>query len=172
MRKLKYTENEFILKTVTEDLLKNVLKIYDTNEEYFKISMNGKPSIESVIEDKNDIPPGSNLQNKNYKLISINGEDIGIIDYIMNYPDEDAIYIGLFIIHGDFHRQGYGRTFIEEFTVKMRKKGYRRLRLGVLKQNKSGFEFWTRMGFKVVKEVVSTIHPERNWEIKVMEKII
>ena len=36
VRKLKYIENKFILKTVTEDLLENVLKIYDTNEEYFK----------------------------------------------------------------------------------------------------------------------------------------
>ena len=90
----------------------------------------------------------------------------------MNYPDEDAVYIGLFIIHGDFHRQGYGRGFIEEFIANMRKKGYCRIRLGVLKQNKNGLEFWTRMGFKVVKEMLSTIHPERNWEIKVMEKMI
>jgi len=120
---LKYIENKFILKTVTKDLLENVLKIYDTNEEYSKISMNGKPSIESVIEDKNDIPPGSNFKDKNYKLISMNGQDIGIIDYIMNYPDEDAVYIGLFMINGDFHRQGYGKAFIEEFTVNMREKG-------------------------------------------------
>ena len=169
---MKYIEHRFILKTITEDLLKNVLKIYNTNEEYFKISMNGKPSIESIIEDKNDIPPGSNLQDKNYKLISINGQDIGIIDYIMSYPDEDSVYIGLFMIHGDFHRQGYGRAFIEEFIANMREKGYRRLRLGVLKQNKNGFEFWTRMGFKVVKEMFSTIHPERNWKIKVMEKTV
>ncbi|MBW4828304.1 MAG: GNAT family N-acetyltransferase [Clostridiaceae bacterium] len=169
---MKYIENKVVLKTVTKDLLKNVLKIYDTNEEYFKVSMNGKPSIESIIEDKNDIPPGSNLQNKNYKLISINGQDIGIIDYVMNYPDEDTVYIGLFIIHGDFHRQGYGSAFVEEFAINMRKRGYCRLRLGVLKENKNGFEFWTRMGFKVVKEIISTIHPERNWEIKVMEKII
>ena len=172
MRKLKYIENKFILGTVTEDLLEKVLNIYETNEEYFKISMNGKPSIESIIEDKNDIPPGSNFQDKYYKIISINGQDIGIIDYIMNYPDEDAVYIGLFMINGDFHRQGYGKAFIEEFTANMREKGYRRLRLGVLKQNKNGFEFWTRMGFKVVKEMFSTIHPERNWEIIVMEKAI
>lgn len=169
---MKYIEDRFILKTITEDLLKNVLKIYNTNEEYFEISMNGKPSIESIIEDKNDIPPGSNLQNKNYKLISMNGQDIGIIDYIMNYPDEDTVYIGLFMIHGDFHRQGYGIAFIEQFTANMREKGYCRLRLGVLKQNKNGFEFWTKMGFKVVKEIFSTIHPERNWEIMVMEKAI
>ena len=169
---MKYIENRFILKEVTEASLKNVLKVYNTNEEYFKISMNEKPSIESVIGDKNNIPPGSNLQNKNYKLISINGQDIGIIDYIMNYPDEDTVYIGLFMINGDFHRQGYGRGFIEEFIENMREKGYVRLRLGVLKQNKGGFEFWTRMGFKVVKETFSTIHPERNWEIMVMEKAI
>ncbi len=170
--KLKYIENKFILETVTEDLLENVLNIYETNEEYFKISMNGKPSIESIIEDKNVIPPGSNFQNKYYKIISINGQDIGIIDYIINYPDEYTIYIGLFMINGDFHRQGYGKAFMEEFTANMREKGYRRLRLGVLKQNKNGFEFWTRMEFKVVKQMFSTIHPERNWEIIVMEKAI
>ena len=111
-----------------------VLNIYETNEEYFKILMNGKPSIESIIEDKNDIPPGSNFQDKYYKIISINGQDIGIIDYIINYPDEDTVYIGLFMINGDFHRQGYGKAFIEEFTANMKGKGYHRLRLGVLKQ--------------------------------------
>lgn len=42
----------------------------------------------------------------------------------------------------------------------------------MLKQNKNGFEFWIRMGFKVVKKMFSTIHPERNWQIKVMEKTI
>jgi len=131
---LKYIKNKFILGTVTEDLLEKVLNIYETNEEYFKISMNGKPSIESIIEDKNDIPPGSNFQDKYYKIISINSQDIGIIDYIINYPDEDTVYIGLFMINGDFHRQGYGKAFIEEFTANMKGKGYHRLRLGVLKQ--------------------------------------
>lgn len=131
---MKYIKNKFILGTVTEDLLEKVLNIYETNEEYFKISMNGKPSIESIIEDKNDIPPGSNFQDKYYKIISINSQDIGIIDYIINYPDEDTVYIGLFMINGDFHRQGYGKAFIEEFTANMKGKGYHRLRLGVLKQ--------------------------------------
>lgn len=169
---MRHIENKFILKTITGDLLKNVLEIYQTNEEYFKISMNGKPSMETIIEDKNNIPPGINLDNKNFKLISLNGQDIGVIDYLMNYPDEDAVYIGLLLIHGDFHRQGYGKAIIEDFTTNMREKGYSRIRLGVLKQNTNGFQFWTKMGFKVVKEVISTIHPERNWEIKVMEKTI
>ncbi|GMG97009.1 N-acetyltransferase [Tepidimicrobium xylanilyticum] len=44
----------------------------------------------------------------------------------------------------------------------MKKKGYSKIRLGVLKQNKNGFEFWTRVGFKVVEEILNTTHPERN----------
>ena len=169
---MKHIENKFTLKTVTEDLLERVLKIYDTNQDYFKISMNGKPSMKSVIEDKNEVPPGLNLKNKNYKLISLNGRDIGIIDYVMNYPDEDSISIGLFMINGNFHRNGYGKEFIEEFIANMRNEGYHRIRLGVLNENRNGFEFWTRMGFIVIKEMFSTIHPERNWKIKVMEKTI
>ncbi|NLY45476.1 MAG: hypothetical protein GX053_05745 [Tissierella sp.] len=62
--------------------------------------MNDKTSMESVIEDMNAIPPESSLKKKNYNLIKLNGIDIGVIDYIVNYPDEDAIYIGLFMIDG------------------------------------------------------------------------
>lgn len=169
---MKSIENKFTLNTITEELLERVLKIYNTNQEYFQISMNAKPSIKSVIEDKNEVPPGLSLNSKNYKLISLNGRDIGVIDYVINYPDEDAIYIGLFMIDGNFHRSGYGREFIEEFITSVRNEGYHRIRLGVLNQNTNGFEFWTRMGFRVIKEMTSTIHPERNWKIKVMEKTI
>ena len=164
--------NKFILETVTEDLFERVLKIYNTNQEYFQISMNGKPSMESVIEDKNGIPPGSCLENKNYKLITLNGVDIGVIDYIVNYPNKDKVYIGLFMIDGNFHRNGYGREFIEEFIINIKDQGFNTIRLGVLNENRKAFKFWTRLGFKVVKEVTSTIHPERNWKIKVMERRI
>lgn len=82
------------------------------------------------------------------------------------------LYIGLLMINGDFHRSGYGREFIEEFILSIKSQGFNRVRLGVLDKNKTGFDFWTRMGFELVKEMLSTIHPERNWKIKVMEKYL
>lgn len=120
----------------------------------------------------NAIPPGSNLEKKKYELIMLNGMDIGVIDYIVNYPDEDAIYIGLFMIDGNFHRSGYGREYIEEFIPRIKNEGFKRIRLGVLDGNKTALKFWTNIGFKIEKEVISTIHPERNWKIKVMELMI
>lgn len=167
---MKVIKNKFTLETITEEVLDRVLKIYDSNQEYFMISMNDKPSMDYVIEDMNEIPPKSSLENKNYSLIKLNGIDIGVIDYIANYPDEDAIYIGLFMIDGRFHRNGCGREFLKEFIHKIKSQGYKRIRLGVLDRNETALKFWTNSGFGIVKEVISTIHPERNWKIKVMEK--
>lgn len=160
------------MRDVTEDLLKDVLEIYRTNEEYFIISSNEKPSVQTIMDDKSEIPPNSKLEKKNYKLILKDDRSIGIIDYVIDYPDEQTIYIGLLLIHGEFHRQGYGREFIEQFISSMKKDGYLKIRLGVLKQNHKAFEFWTKMGFNLVKEVRSTIKPEKNWEIRVMEMIL
>ena len=167
-----YTENKYTMRDVTEDLLKDVLEIYSTNEEYFIISSNEKPSVQTIMDDKSEIPPNSKLEKKNYKLILKDDRSIGIIDYVIDYPDEQTIYIGLLLIHGEFHRQGYGREFIEQFISSMKKDGYLKIRLGVLKQNHKAFEFWTKMGFNLVKEIRSTIKPEKNWEIRVMEMIL
>lgn len=169
---MEQTKNKFTLETITEEVFDRVLKIYDTNKEYFMVSMNAKPSMESVIEDMNAIPPKSSFEKKNYCLIKLNGIDIGVIDYLINYPDEDAIYIGLFMIDGRFHRKGCGREFLKEFIPIIKSQGYKRIRLGVLDRNINALKFWTNFGFKIVKEVTSTIHPERNWKIKVMEKAI
>ena len=165
-------KEKFKLIEVGDEDLDKPLEIYKSNEEYFRISMGKLPTMENVLEDKNEIPPNSSWENKNYKLIEYDAEIIGVIDYIMKYPDEDAIYIGLFMIKGQVHRHGFGRRFMEEFTGNMKALGYERIRLGVLDLNKKAYDFWLSMGFNLVKEVVSTIHPERNWTIKVMEKLI
>ncbi|NLY45475.1 MAG: hypothetical protein GX053_05740 [Tissierella sp.] len=54
----------------------------------------------------------------------------------------------------------------------IKSQGFKRIRLGVLDRNITALEFWTNIGFNIVKEVISTIHPERGWKIKVMEKAI
>lgn len=54
----------------------------------------------------------------------------------------------------------------------IKSQGYKRIRLGVLERNKTALKFWINTDFNIVKEVMSTIHPERNWKIKVMEKAI
>lgn len=102
---MKYDKNKFTLNTVIMDV---AMDIYSTNKDYFKMSSGEEPNMESVIRDKIEIPPNSILENKNYKLISIEGNHIGIIDYIESYPDEDAVYIGLLMIHKDFQGLGHG----------------------------------------------------------------
>ena len=117
-----------------------------------------------------DIPPNAKVEQKQYKVIELNKVYIGVIDYIVEYPDSDSIYIGLLIIEKSLQGCGHGNRIIQESEVQAKEKGFNRIRLGVLHNNESGFKFWENRGFKVIKEMYSTIHPERNWLIKVMEK--
>ena len=58
------------------------------------------------------------------------------------------------------------------FTGMIKEKGFKRIRLGVLHNNQSGLKFWENRGFKVIKEMYSTIKPKKDWIIKVMDKEI
>lgn len=63
-----YTENKYTMRDVTEDLLKDVLEIYRTNKEYFIISSNEKPSVQTIMDDKSEIPPNSKLEKRTISL--------------------------------------------------------------------------------------------------------
>lgn len=147
-----------------------VFKIYSSNEEYFILSGGSPATIENIHLDIKDIPPNAKAEQKQYKIIGLSKEYIGVIDYTMEYPDFDSIYIGLFIIEKSLQGCGHGNRIIRDFEAQAKEKGFDRIRLGVLDNNESGFKFWKNRGFKVIKEMYSTIHPERNWLIKVMEK--
>ena len=128
--------------------------------------------MENIHHDMKEMPLNAKREQKQYKIIKLDKEYIGVIDYIMEYPDLDSIYIGLFIIEKAIQGFGHGNRIMDKFEAKIKGKGFKRIRLGVLHNNESGLKFWENRGFKVIKEMYSTIHPEKNWLIKVMEKKI
>lgn len=147
-----------------------VFKIYSSNEEYFILSGGYPATIENIHRDIKDLPPNAKVEQKQYKIIKLGKEYIGVIDYITEYPDLDVIYIGLFMIEKSLQGFGHGSIILQELEAETKKKGFKRIRLGVIHNNEPGLKFWENRGFKVIKEMYSTIHPERNWLIKVMEK--
>lgn len=158
------------LRNVNISNIDEVFKIYLSNDDYFILSGGSPATIENVYLDIKDIPPNAKIEQKQYKIIKLGKEYIGVIDYITEYPDFDVIYVGLFMIEKSFQGFGHGGIILREFEAQAKEKGFKRIRLGVIHNNESGLRFWENKGFKVIKEMYSTIHPERNWLIKVMEK--
>lgn len=84
-----------------DKLKKEALKIYQNNDYYFSKILDNPPNIYTVEEDIKAIPSGVQENQKCYKLISFNGEILGVVDYLIDYPEKYTILVGFFIIKND-----------------------------------------------------------------------
>jgi len=126
---------------VTADTLAAVLDIVNSNPAYNTME-NDHPS-RTLEEAKSEFLNG---ESESY-LILEGGKQIGLIDFLRNNPNDGCPWLGLLMIHSDYHAAGYGRrayaSFVEQFVLHQ----YPKLRIGVLRSNVKALAFWTSLGF-------------------------
>lgn len=126
---------------ITEDLLEHVLQILNSNP-YFNILSNGKP--QRTLEDARS--EFINDLTESY-LITLQGRYIGVIDFLSKHPKDNHPWLGLLMIHGDYHSMGYGGKAYLAFEGILKRRNYKTLRLGIIKENTNAREYWIKMGF-------------------------
>ena len=158
--------------SVDNDKLKEeVLDIYIGNDYYFNKILNIPQNITNVEQDITSIPDGVQKSQKNYRLVSFNDEILGAVDYITGYPEKNTVFIGLFIIKNNRHRQGFGEKIFDYLENLFKSEGFLKIRLGVIADNEIGFSFWKKRNFKEIeRKVLKFGNCEK--EVIVMEKKI
>ena len=158
--------------SVNNDRLKQeVLDIYIGNDYYFNKILNIPQKITNVEQDITNIPDGVQKSQKNYRLVSFNDEILGVVDYITGYPERNTVFIGLFIIKNNKHRQGFGRKIFNYIENLFKSEGFLKIRLGVITDNEIGFSFWKKQNFKEIERKVLKFGNSEK-EVIVMEKKI
>ncbi|WP_379968383.1 GNAT family N-acetyltransferase [Ectobacillus sp. sgz5001026] len=131
----------FTLETVTKSSLYIVKEIVNSNEDYNKCE-NGRSTRTNEEIYKEFIHENPNLRTS---FIKVDDTYIGLVETM---DEKDGYpWLGLFMIHRDYHRFGYGTNayyFIEEM---LRKQGKVKLRLGVLQNNEKAKLFWKHVGY-------------------------
>jgi len=130
-----------IFQPITENSLDIVLEILNSNTHY-NILENGVPS--RTIEDAKEFLN----QNTESYLIILGNKYIGIIDFLEKNPDDNCPWIGLLMIHGEYHAKGFGKMSYHLFEEKLKQRGCNKVRIGILQENKFARKFWTSLGFK------------------------
>lgn len=140
---------------ITEDLLDIVLEILNSNPHY-NILVNGNPlrTLEGV---RNEF---INQITESY-LIRLDNKYIGIIDFLENNPSDNCSWIGLLMIHGNYHSMGYGRMAYLLFESKLRRRNLANVRIGILKENTEAKRYWSSLGF--------AFYDNDQWENKQVE---
>jgi GNAT superfamily N-acetyltransferase len=70
-----------------------------------------------------------------------------IIDFLKNNPSDNTPWIGLFMIHSDYHGRGYGKKVYLSFEEQLKQQEFDCVRIGVLENNANALEFWKSLGF-------------------------
>jgi len=140
---------------ITEDLLDIVVEILNSNTHY-NILENGVPS-RTIEEAKNEF---LNQDTESY-LIFLENKYIGIIDFLKNNPNDNCPWIGLLMIHGEYHSKGYGKMAYNLFEEKLKLQNCNKVRIGILQENKTAKKFWTSLGFK--------FYASKQWKDKTIE---
>lgn len=140
---------------ITEDLLDIVVEILNSNTHY-NILENGVP-LRTIEEAKNEF---LNQDTESY-LIFLGNKYIGIIDFLKNNPNDNCPWIGLLMIHGEYHSKGYGKMAYNLFEEKLKLQNCNKVRIGILQENKTAKKFWTSLGFK--------FYASKQWKDKTIE---
>ncbi len=72
------------------------------------------PSVQSVMEDMDALPPNKTYDDKFYIGFYFGEDLIAVMDLISHYPDEDTAFIGFFMMNSLFQGRGIGSGHFTE----------------------------------------------------------
>lgn len=107
------------------------------------------------------LPTGKNFRDKFYIGFFKNNFLTAIMDLILDYPQKNTAFIGLFMVDSQYQHTGTGSRIITEIILYLKKSNYNKIRLGVDKNNPQSYGFWKKNGFLPV-DTQKYIIMERN----------
>ena len=137
----------YTLKKITENNIETVYHLIKKNT-YYDAFSETETTLESCLQDIKNVPLKISLDHKFYYGIYDKDEMIALIDFILEYPTPQTIYLGFFITSYQIQKQGLGSLLMRAFIETMREKGYKFIELGCYNENEKGIHFWHKLGFK------------------------
>ena len=109
-------------------------------------------TLESILEDMRALPLGKGYEDKFYIVFFDKESLVAVMDLILDFPEKDIAFIGLFMMDQKYQGRGVGSGIIGECVRYLRMLGCKAIQLGVDKGNPQSYAFWTKNGFVTTSE--------------------
>jgi GNAT superfamily N-acetyltransferase len=138
----------------------------------YMLLVEGRPADpDSVLEDFQFVPPGKSQDDKFvFGIFNLQHNLIGLLDVLRWYPDESIWWVGLLLLLPEARSHGMGRQIVQGLIEYVRVGGGRAIMLGVVKENKPAYRFWSRMGFELVRITEPRQFGEKIQTVNVMRR--
>ena len=107
---------------------------------------------ESIIEDMEALPPLKSYDDKYYIGFFENDILVANMDLILGYPTDEIAFIGLLMVNVLYQNNGVGSGIVGDVCSYLKQLGYKKVRIGVDKENPQSNSFWHKNGFRIIAE--------------------
>jgi GNAT superfamily N-acetyltransferase len=130
----------------------------------FFMLQNGAPPNEAEAEEIfNEVPPGRRVEDKlSVGVFDSDCTFVSVIDALRNYRIEFEWWIGLMLVAPASRNAGLGSRIHDAFENHASACGAKRLLLAVLEVNTGAHRFWSKLGYRKVKD-----HPPKRYGCRV-----
>jgi RimJ/RimL family protein N-acetyltransferase len=131
--------------------------------DFFMLQNGTLPNQAEAEEIFNEVPPGRSVEDK--LPIGVFDSDntlIGLIDVLRHYRTECQWWIGLMLLIPGSRNAGLGTQIHGAFANYASECGAKQLLLAVLEENTAAHRFWSKLGYRKVKD-----HPPKRYGFNV-----
>jgi len=145
------TENLIIRNAAEQDIaaLQSVCEGW-SDKEYLEGNAFESEYVQKCIRE-GDLPPVKDATRENYRFMAVclkkEMKIVGLIELYHGYPEQDTLWISMFLIKSDRQLHGFGREVIGAVSAEAQKKDYANIGIKVHLKNWKGLRFWSRNGF-------------------------
>ena len=144
--------DNYTIEAITLSNVDKYEEVFYCNEEYYMLT-DGRTSTKSdcieTIEYTIDGIEKRNIHNIGF----CDGENpVACMFLIEGYPEEDILWLGLFLVHNKYKRKRIGTKFVKALIDSLKETSIRYIRLSVQDNNVSGLLFWKNIGFSVIEK--------------------
>ncbi len=159
--------NKYQVRTITKSDIERVLNICESNPIYYQYCP-PKPSITSLINDLQCLPPNKEYKDKYYVGFYENDQIIALMDLINKYPDNGTTFIGFFMMAASCQGKGIGTSIISDVLKYLKSLNFKKVQLGYVKGNNQARSFWEKNSFLFT----GVEKKQEKYTVIVMEKIL
>ena len=143
---------QYRVRRMTDSDADDILALCLQNTQYYQFC--GKqPSKELILSDLHMTPPNTSADSKFYVGFYDGDTLVAVMDLIERYPDDEAAFIGFFMMNRQLQGKHIGSEIIQEVCRSMKESGMKSILLGIDKGNPQSTHFWKKNGFHVIREV-------------------
>jgi len=138
----------------------------------YMLLVDGRPADPIEVEkDFFEVPSGNQPEDK-FVFGIMNGQNelVGLLDVVRSYPEPNIWWIGLLMFLPEVRSQGMGRQVLEDFAEFVRANGGQAIMLGVVEENARAWQFWSRVGFELVRVTESREFGNKTHTVRIMRR--